>query len=70
MNWHGQDIKAMTDNDLKSLKAHLLSFSTQRAATQHNARTTKLKIDFSSSSNGYYNTLLTAVNNELTARKL
>jgi hypothetical protein len=70
MNWQGQDIKQMPDDALKALKDHLKHLADTRAATQHNNRTAKFKIDFSSSENGYYNTLLATVNSEIETRKI
>ena len=63
-------IAALSDDKLKAVHASLKKMAASRAATKHNKRTKKLKIDFKQSENNHFNLLMATAEAEILKRKL
>lgn len=69
IQWRGKNVSELSHDMLLKLYATLNSKLEQRASTEHNKRTEKLKIDFKSTENGYFKQLLIAIEAALKQQK-
>lgn len=69
IQWRGKNVSDLSHETLLKLYATLNFKLEQRASTEHNKRTEKLKIDFKLTENGYLKDLLIAIEAVLKQQK-